>query len=128
MSTHPDGLARVVKRCAWCGDPLETETRVVIAGGRFSGCSSEIEMMRGHVVSVGTSRAVQRITAVVPLADTPAHSAGYDLMFVLCSIECRDALDEAIGDEPMTLRREMAATAPRASGPERRGPGRRRPS
>jgi hypothetical protein len=128
MSNRPDGIAQVVERCAWCSSPLETETRVVIAGGRFSSCSSQIEMLRGCVVSVRTSQSTHSVTAVVPLADTPAHRAGYDLMFVLCSIECRDALDEAIGEEPMTLKPEMAVTAPGASGPERRGRARQRPS
>src|SRR5688572_25856168 len=112
MSTETMGIARVVERCAWCGSKLGPHMRVVIAGGRFADWSPRIETLRGHIVRVRTSGRRRTVRGIVPLRDTPANHAGYDLLFVLCDIECRDALDRAIGDAPMRLSIADTAESP----------------
>ena len=115
MSMHPVDIAPVVERCTWCGISLTPHLQVVIAGGRFAGGSARLEELRGHIVQVQMAHAAAPVTAIVPLPDTPAHQAGYDLLFVLCSAACRDALDAAIGDEAMILSIADAPPTPRIS-------------
>ena len=107
----PEGIGRVVERCAWCRRPLGPDIRVVIAGGPLAESSPQVEALRGQVVRVRTSHARRRVRAIVPLPDTPAHYAGYDLLFVLCSIDCRDALDDAIGNRPMRVSADTATSS-----------------
>ena len=134
-------IARVVERCTWCGARLAPNMQVVIAGGRFAGSCPQFDRLRGHIVDVQPSHGADRVTAIVPLPATPAHNAGYDLLFVLCSVACRDALDRAIGEDEMLVSvadarparpapavRLQPAKAPRASAPGPPAVHRRRPS
>lgn len=77
--------------------------RVVIVGGRFASWSPQVEKLRGNVIEVQTPRVGHALAAVAPLAGTSAHRAGYDVLFVVCSRACRDALDEALRGEVIQL-------------------------
>ena len=103
LSGLPDGIRRLVERCAWCRAPLLPDMRVVIVGGRFATWSPEIEEIRGQVVEVQTRRVPHVLPAVVPLAGTSAHASGYDVLLVVCGGACREALDDALRGEAVRL-------------------------
>ncbi|MGH9347902.1 MAG: hypothetical protein ACRD26_11630 [Vicinamibacterales bacterium] len=109
MSRVLECLARMAGQCAWCRTAFVPQTKVIIAGGRFSSWSPQVEAIRGHIVQVRTPRLTHFVAAVVPMSGTPAHAAGYDVLFVLCSPDCRRSLEGALHDEVMQLTLEGAS-------------------
>lgn len=81
--------------CAWCESRIEPDEEVFGFGAKV-GPTVVIEDKQGEFVSLELSLIRKTVFAVIPLEGSPARQAGYDLLFVTCSVGCAEELKAAL--------------------------------
>jgi hypothetical protein len=85
-------------KCGWCGDdiPEDTELFGISAKARPD---IDISELRGKVIDVFLAQRDRNVQALVVTEESPAKKEGKDLLFVVCSESCAEALRQAVGKE-----------------------------
>jgi hypothetical protein len=82
------GLPRSI--CAWCGKSIPHDVEVWAIGARVR---PGIDPGKGPIIHLAL--AGKTVPAIVATKDSEAKREGYDLVFMLCSLECGKSLREA---------------------------------
>jgi hypothetical protein len=86
-------------RCAWCHEKLDDDEECYGAGTRLKPEGKAlISGQEGKLIPMPLSNGQELIT-IIPMAESKARAAGYDVYFQTCSEECCSALSNAIRDE-----------------------------
>ena len=81
--------------CAWCEDEIPADFEVFTIGARGK---PEIDLSEaeGTIIPVSLIQANRTVLALVPTKGSPAARDGHDLIFMVCSQSCAQALSNAL--------------------------------
>jgi hypothetical protein len=85
-------------KCGWCGDEIPEDTEFFGIGAKARP-DIDIKELRGSVIDIFLTRRDRNVQAKVVTEDSPAKKEGKDLLFVVCSESCAEALRQAVGRE-----------------------------
>lgn len=96
MSIRTDD--EVFEICAWCKKSIPEDDEVFGVGGTFPE-KSDLKQKDGEKVTFDLKGADKDVSGFAPPFYSDARQEGQDVLFMLCSEECRDDLKEAFGKE-----------------------------
>jgi hypothetical protein len=85
-------------KCGWCGDEIPEDTELFGIGAKAR-ADIDISELRGKVIDVFLTKRDRNVQALVVTEESPAKIEGKDLLFVVCSESCAEALQQAVGRE-----------------------------
>jgi hypothetical protein len=84
--------------CAWCEDEIPDDVEVFTIGAKAKP-GIDLTETEGTIVPLHLIRANKTVSAMVPTRDSPAAKDGHDLMFMVCSQSCAQALSNALEND-----------------------------
>lgn len=96
MSIRTDD--EVFEICAWCKKSIPEDDEVFGVSGTFPE-DSELKKKDGEKVTFELDSAERTVAGFAPPFYSDARQEGQDVLFMLCSEECRDAMKEAFGTD-----------------------------
>jgi hypothetical protein len=85
-------------KCAWCEDEIPDDTELFGIGAKARP-GIDITEQEGKVIDIFLTRRDRNVQALVVTNDSPAKKEGKDLLFVVCSESCAEALRQGVGRE-----------------------------
>jgi hypothetical protein len=91
-------LDTVLSTCAWCHKKIASDQEVYSLGAYVKE-GVEMQALEGRPIELFLPVSGRRVYALVPVRDSTARAAGSDLLFLVCSQGCGEALTEALQQE-----------------------------
>jgi hypothetical protein len=85
-------------RCSWCEDEIPEDIECFGIGAKASP-GVDIKALEGKVVDLFLKRRNRTVAMMIPTIDSPAKREGKDMLFVMCSESCSEALRQAVDRE-----------------------------
>ena len=85
-------------KCGWCADEIDDDTELFGIGAKARP-DIDIAELEGKVIDIFLTRRDRNVQALVVTNDSPAKREGKDLLFVVCSESCAEALRQGVGKE-----------------------------
>jgi hypothetical protein len=84
--------------CAWCEDEIPEDVEVSTIGARAKP-GIDLSEAEGTVIQLSLIQANRTVSALIPTKDSPATRDGHDLIFMVCSQSCAQALSNALEND-----------------------------
>jgi hypothetical protein len=84
--------------CSWCEDEIPEDVEVFTVGAKTKP-GVDLSEAEGTIVPLSLIRADRTVLALVPTKDSPAVKDGYDLIFMVCSRSCAQALSNGLEND-----------------------------
>src|SRR5256885_1707363 len=84
--------------CAWCEDEIPEDVEVFTIGAKAKP-GIDLSEAEGTIIPLILSQANRTVSALVPTKDSPAARDGHDLIFMVCSQSCAQALSNALEND-----------------------------
>jgi hypothetical protein len=84
--------------CSWCEDEIPEDAEVFTVGAKTKP-GIDLSEAEGTIVPLSLVRAGRTVMALVPTKDSPAVRDGYDLIFMVCSQSCAQALSNGLEND-----------------------------
>lgn len=84
--------------CSWCEDEIPEDAEVLAVGARARP-EFVSEQLEGQFVDIFLVRRNRTVSAVVVTDDSPAKKEGKDMVFLVCSESCAEALRQSVDRE-----------------------------
>jgi hypothetical protein len=84
--------------CSWCEDEIPEDVEVFTVGAKTKP-GIDLSDAEGTIVPSSLIRADRTVMALVPTKDSPAVRAGYDLVFMVCSQSCAQAVSNGLEND-----------------------------
>ena len=85
-------------KCGWCQDEIPEDTELFGIGAKARS-DIDVSELSGTLIDIYLKRRDRNVQAVVVTEDSSAKKDGKDLLFVLCSESCAEALRQAVEKE-----------------------------
>lgn len=89
---------RLLNTCAYCGATIPKETEVFSLSAKLRP-GVDLKRNEGTVIPLTLEAADRIVLAIVPTADSAAKKEGKDILFMVCSDDCGNALRKALEKE-----------------------------
>ena len=96
LSAAPEEVA--ILTCAWCDDEIPDDVEVFTIGAKAQ-TGVDLSGAQGKTIPLSLIRANKTVSAIVPTRDSPAVKDGYDLIFMVCSQSCAQALSNGLEND-----------------------------
>ena len=84
--------------CAWCNDEIPDDVEVFTIGAKAKS-GIDLTEAEGKTIPLSLIQANKTVSAIVPTRDSPAVRDGYDLIFMVCSQSCAQALSNGLEND-----------------------------
>jgi hypothetical protein len=81
--------------CAWCEDEIPEDVEVFTIGAKAKP-GIDLSEAEGTIIPLSLVLANRTVSALVPIKDSPAARDGHDLIFMVCSRSCAQALSNGL--------------------------------
>jgi hypothetical protein len=88
----------LLNTCSWCGIRIPEGTEVFSLSATLRP-GVDLKSNEGTVLPMKLEAADKLVLAIVPTADSAAKKEGKDILFMICSDDCGDALGKALEQE-----------------------------
>ena len=92
------GWEKWMEVCAWCGKKIPPDHEVLALSAKATG-DVDLSAAAGTIVPIYFVLADKTIPTMIAALDSPAKKDGKDLLFMVCSETCGDALQPALAEE-----------------------------
>ncbi len=107
------GWEKWMEVCAWCGKKIPPGQEVLALSAKAAG-NIDLTAVAGTMVPVDFVVCGKTIPTMIAAKDSPAKKDGKDLLFMVCSETCGDALRPALVEEVDLGRQIRERFEPRA--------------
>jgi hypothetical protein len=97
-SHNPSESKTPLLNCSWCEDEIPDDIEVFTIGAKAKP-GIDLAEAEGKIIPLSLIRANKTVSAIVPTRDSPAVKDGYDLMFMVCSQSCAQALSNGLEND-----------------------------
>lgn len=87
-----------VTTCAWCGKGIPEDTEVFSIGAKARP-GVDLKDQEGSIIPLPLHLVRKIVPAMIPTSDSEAKKDGYDMVFMVCSRSCGEALRQALDEE-----------------------------
>ena len=84
--------------CAWCEDEIPEDAEVFTIGAKGKP-GLDLSKAEGTIIPLSLIQANRTVLALVPTKDSPAARDGHDLIFMVCSQSCAQALSNSLEND-----------------------------
>ena len=84
--------------CSWCEDEIPDDVEVFTVGAKTKP-GIDLSEAEGTIVPLSLIRTDRNVMAFIPTKDSPAARNGYDLIFMVCSQSCAQALSNGLEND-----------------------------
>lgn len=84
--------------CTWCGDEIPEDVEIFTIGAKAKP-GIDLSEAEGTISQLSLIQANRTVSALVPTRDSPAARDGHDLIFMVCSQSCAQALSDALEND-----------------------------
>jgi hypothetical protein len=95
---HAESERDPLPNCSWCEDEIPEDVEVFTIGAKAKP-ETDLSEAEGTIIPVSLIQANRTVSAMVPTRDSPAAKDGHDLMFMVCSQSCAQALSNALEND-----------------------------
>ncbi|MCJ7433702.1 MAG: hypothetical protein MUO77_09475 [Anaerolineales bacterium] len=89
---------KIISICAWCGRKIPKNSEIFSLGAKGKP-GFDVHSRAGQVVQILLVKSEKMVNAIAPTDDSQAKKVGNDLLFAICSLQCGDALKQALQEE-----------------------------
>lgn len=87
-----------MEKCAWCDKEIPEDSEVFGFGGKLRE-GVDLKKKEGTIAPLTLQTEDKEIPMIITTGDSKAKKEGYDVLFMICSRECGEALRTSLKNE-----------------------------